>query len=304
MLLRILVGVGLVTTGTLADAQPVFRTGVELVHFGITVVDRGGSPVSGLTAADFEVVERGTPQPIWYFAQGDADEALPLHLGLLFDCSGSMIDDLSFARSAAIKFLNTLMRAEDITLVDFDTEVRAARFGARDFPRLVERLRNRTPDGWTALYDALGVYLDGAQNQTGQKVLVIYTDGGDNRSTLTFGETLSLLKASDVTVYAVGFLEHQPSSARLEQRLRLQQLAEATGGQAIFPMSTKQLDEVYERILQELNARYTLGYVSTDRRADGAWRNVEIRLTRPELKGAKIRTRQGYFAPYRPGSQP
>lgn len=304
MILPILVGLGLVVTSGLAEAQPVYRTGVELVHFGVTVVDRKGTPVSGLTVDDFEVVERGTPQPIWYFAQGDADDARPLHLGLLFDCSGSMTEDLSFSRSAAIKFLNTQERAEDITLVDFDTEVRAARFGPRDFPRLVERLRSRKPDGWTALYDALGVYLDGSQDQTGQKVLVIYTDGGDTSSTMSFAEALSLIKASDVTVYAVGFLEHQPSSSRMEQRLRLQQLAESTGGQAIFPMSIKQLDEAYDKIFQELNARYTLGYVSTDRRADGAWREVEVRLTRPELKGAKVRTRRGYFAPYRPGSQP
>ena len=304
MILPILVGLGLVVTSGLAEAQPVYRTGVELVHFGVTVVDRKGTPVSGLTVDDFEVVERGTPQPVWYFAQGDADDARPLHLGLLFDCSGSMTEDLSFSRSAAIKFLNTQERAEDITLVDFDTEVRAARFGPRDFPRLVERLRSRKPDGWTALYDALGVYLDGSQDQTGQKVLVIYTDGGDTSSTMSFAEALSLIKASDVTVYAVGFLEHQSSSSRMEQRLRLQQLAESTGGQAIFPMSIKQLDEAYDKIFQELNARYTLGYVSTDRRADGAWREVEVRLTRPELKGAKVRTRRGYFAPYRPGSQP
>jgi len=304
VILPILVGLGLVVTSGLAAAQPVYRTGVELVHFGVTVVDRRGTPVSGLTVDDFEVVERGTPQPVWYFAQGDADDARPLHLGLLFDCSGSMTEDLSFSRSAAIKFLNTQERAEDITLVDFDTEVRAARFGPRDFPRLVERLRSRKPDGWTALYDALGVYLDGSQDQTGQKVLVIYTDGGDTSSTMSFAEALSLIKASDVTVYAVGFLEHQSSSSRMEQRLRLQQLAESTGGQAIFPMSIKQLDEAYDKIFQELNARYTLGYVSTDRRADGAWREVEVRLTRPELKGAKVRTRRGYFAPYRPGSQP
>lgn len=304
MLLRTLVGLGLVATSVMGVAQPVYRTGVELVHFGVTVVDRSGTPVSGLSAADFEVLERGTAQRVWYFAQGTANQASPLHVGLLFDCSGSMADDLSFARSAAIKFLNRLQHAEDLTLVDFDTEVRVARFGARDFPHLVERLRSRKPSGWTALYDALGVYLDGAQDQTGQKILVVYTDGGDTRSAITFAETLALLKASDVTVYAVGFLEHQPSSDRMEQRLRLVQVAEVTGGQAIFPTSTRQLDEAYDKILGELEARYTLGYVSSDRRADGAWRDVAIRVTRPELKSARVRTRPGYFAPYRPGSQP
>ena len=63
----------------------------------------------------------------------------------------------------------------------------ASRGSARnDYPRLVERIRARKPDGWTALYDAIGVYLNGAQEQDGQKVLVLYTDGGDTRSSLTF----------------------------------------------------------------------------------------------------------------------
>ena len=58
------------------------------------------------------------------------------------------------------------------------------------------------------------MYLDGAQNQDGQKVLVLYTDGGDTTSSLTFRGMIDLLKASDVTVYAVGYLEHQSSSGR------------------------------------------------------------------------------------------
>ena len=97
-----------------------------------------------------------------------------------------------------------------MTLVDFDTEVRVGRYGQDDFPRLVERIRNRLPTGQTALYDALGVYLDGAFAQDGRKVLVIYTDGEDTRSRMRFGETADLVRASDVTVYAIGFSEASP----------------------------------------------------------------------------------------------
>jgi Ca-activated chloride channel family protein len=261
--------------------------------------------VSGLGADDFLVLEEGQPQRIQYFLRGDTlGERGELHIGMLFDTSGSMVEDLQFARGAAIKFLNTLTQAEDMTLVDFDTEVRVARFGQADFPRLVERLRSRKPDGWTALYDALGVYLDGAAAQTGQKILVLYTDGGDTRSSMTFGEALDLVKASDVTLYVIGFLDHQSSFSRNEQRLRLQQLAEATGGLAFFPTSIKQLDEMYAKVRKEIDARYTLGYASTDRRTDGAWRRVEIKVTRPDLKHAKVRTRTGYFAPYQESSRP
>lgn len=301
---RLISIVGVTLLGSAAPAgQPVFRAGIDLVHFAIVVQDRKGNHVKDLTVDDFEVYEEGRKQTIRYFARGvGVDEsALPLHLGLLFDTSGSMEKDLDFSRSAAIKFLNAIPQAGDMTLVDFDTEVRVARFSQDSFPRLVERIRGRKPDGWTALYDALGVYLDGAADQDGQKILVLYTDGGDTRSNLSFGDAMDLVRASDVTVYVIGFLQNQPSASRMDQRMRLQQIAEQTGGQAFFPMLIKEVDGVYDGIVAEIGARYSLGYSSTNEKTDGAWRNVEIRIKelRPELKGLRIRTRKGYFAPYK-----
>ena len=124
----------------------------------------------------------------------------------------------------------------------------------------------------------------------------MYTDGGDTRSTLSMNEVVDLLRASDVTVYVVGYLEHQSSSIRMIQRMELMRFAEMTGGLALFPTSVKEVDKMYEKIQREILARYSLGYTSTDERMDGAWRDVDIRLKRPDLKGAKLRTRDGYFA--------
>jgi Ca-activated chloride channel family protein len=280
---------------------PVFRSSVDLVTFGVTVVDRKGNFVTDLTPADFTVIEDGREQKVQYFsggvtADGDvqgADEELgKKHLGLMLDTSGSMESDLKLARSAAIKFLNLLPEAQDITLVDFDEEVRITRYPQRDFARLVERIRRRKPDGWTALYDALGVYLDGADQQDGRKILVMYTDGGDTRSELSWSDTLTLLRASDVTVYAVGLVEHT-GSARNELRMRLQQMTDTTGGQAFFPSQLEDLDSAYAKILEEIKAQYHLGYASTNAVQDGAWRKVEIKVKRSDVK---VRSRKGYFA--------
>jgi Ca-activated chloride channel family protein len=286
-----------VATSTIAAQTPTFRTGIDLATFGITVVDKKGEYITDLSAEDFDIIEDGQKQAIKYFARGTDFESGPeMHVGLLFDTSGSMTEDIKLSRSAAVKFLNTLSEAKDMTLVDFDTEVRVAKYGQRDFPRMVERIRGRTPDGETALYDAMGVYLDGASEDDGRKILVLYTDGGDTRSTISFGDVMTLVRASDVTVYSVGFLEH--SRGRIEERARLSQIADATGGQAFFPTTMKDIEAAYDKVVAQIRAQYSLAYSSTNTKQDGSWRKVEIKAKRPGLKDVKILSRRGYFAPY------
>jgi Ca-activated chloride channel homolog len=295
--LRALVVLLAVAVGAPLAAQPVtFRGGIDLTTFAVTISDKKGELVGSVTKDDFEVFEDGKKQTVEYFSKGDGEAAPELHLGLLIDASGSMEQDLKLARSAAIKFLNLVPEAVDITLVDFDTLVRITRYPQRDFPRLIERIRMRKPDGYTALYDAVGTYLDGADQQPGRKIMVMYTDGGDTRSALSFNETVTLLKASQVTVYAIGLVENA-GSARTDLRMKLQQMAETTGGQAFFPSHMKDVESTYDKVLGEIHAQYHLGYLSTNTSTDGAWRKVEIKLKNPDLK---LRTRKGYFGPYKP----
>jgi len=275
--------------------QQTFRSGVDLATFGVTVVDRKGNPVTDLTRDDFAVLEDGQPQELRYFAAGDGDTAPPLHLGLMLDASGSMQSDLKLAQGASIKFLNLLPQAVDVTLVDFDTQVRITRYPQRDFPRLVERIRRRKPEGMTALYDALGTVLDGMNQENGRRVLVMYTDGADSRSVLNLNETLTLLRASQVTVYAIGLVENTGSSRQMLQ-MTLMQLTEATGGQAFFTSSMKEVEAAYDKVLAQVTGQYHLGYLSANAATDGAWRKVEITVRRP---GTRVRARKGYFAPYK-----
>jgi Ca-activated chloride channel family protein len=295
-----------VTSARRPQQVPVFRGGVDLVNTSVTVTDKRGKLVTDLTADDFEIREDGRLQTIRYFSMGaeTSGSAPELHLGVLLDVSGSMADDIGFTRTAAIRFLNTLLDAVDITLVDFDTEVRVARYGQPDFARLVERIRQQKLGVYTAMYDAIGVYLDGADGQEGRKIMVLYTDGGDTRSTMRFSDVVDLLRASDVTVYAIGALEHQSGAARNAQRLILQRIADTTGGQAYFPTSITEVDKIYEQVAAEIRAQYAIGFVSTNEATDGAWRKVDIKVNRPDAKDLKIRSRKGYFARYRRATRP
>jgi Ca-activated chloride channel homolog len=280
-----------------AEAQFSYKTGVDVAAFAVTVLDREGSPISGLGREDFEVRENGVVQPVSYFSAGSAENAVPLHLGLLFDTSESMLKELTFSRNAAVRFLNTFPDAVDFTLVEFDDDVRAARFSQAQFPRLVERIRSRKAKGRTSLYDAMTVYLGSAYDQTGRKVLVLYTDGGDTSSSRTWDETIRLLRASDATVYSIGFVANARGSDRLGLQSKLMEIARVTGGKAVFPGSMKELEPMYDAIADEIHGQYLVGYVPTDTARDGKWRKVEIRLKNPPSERTQVRTREGYFAP-------
>jgi Ca-activated chloride channel family protein len=282
---------------------PTFRAGIDLTTFGVTVTDRAGAYLTDLTRDDFEILEDGRPQEIRYFAKGEASVgafAPELHLGLLLDTSGSMTADIGLARTAAVRFLNTFPDARDMALVDFATEVNIARYGQADFARMVERIRSRRPAGGTTLYDALGVYLDQASEDEGRTILVLYTDGGDTNSASSFSDVLTLVRASDVTIYVVGFLHHQSSRTQFDQRTKLSQIARASGGEAFFPRSIDDVQAAYDKVTSQIRAQYSLAFASTNEKLDGSWRKVEIRVRRPGLRGVQVQTRQGYFAPFKP----
>jgi len=314
-LVRALLLASAVAAPVALGAQARFRSGIDLIHVGVTVLDENGHFVTDLKADDFELYEEGRKQKVAFFsgcrpedgedgrsAHGvDAEERL-MRLGLLLDTSGSMDSDIAMARSGAVKFLNTFPNARDITLVDFDTEVRIARYGQADFPRLVERIRSRKPDGWTALYDALGAYLDGSFDLDGRKVMVLYTDGGDTRSAVTFAEAVDMLRAADVTLYVIGFLENQPPSVRNPHRMRLMQLAEVTGGEAFFPSSSRMIQEIFDKVAAQIHAQYSLGFTSSNARRDGKWRRLEVRLVGTGHEELKVQSRPGYYAPLHLGA--
>jgi Ca-activated chloride channel family protein len=281
-----------------ARAQFSYKTGVDVAGFTVTVANRAGETITDLTADDFEVREDGMPQSVSYFVAGGAanEDGVPLHVGLLFDTSESMERDLAFSRNAAIKFLKTFSNAADFTLVEFADDVRAARFTQAEFPRLVERIRSGKAKGKTSLYDAVAVYLGSAFDETGRKVLVIFTDGDDTSSSRRWDETLRLLRASDVTVYTIGFLSTR-GSGRLVLQSKLMEIARLTGGRAVFPSTMKELDPVYASIASEIQGQYVLGYIPTNTARDGKWRKVEIKLKRPPPDKVQLRTREGYFAP-------
>ena len=301
--LGLVAGFAVVAAAAALDAQQVFRAGVDTVYLPVVVTARNGTPVRGLSANDFEIRENGRLQAVVTLSEGSGvlpdipgGGDVPLHLGILLDRSGSMDDDFKAASGAAVKFINALDAARDVTLVEFETRIRLARFEPTNYPQLFSRIRESSSGLQTAFYDAVVTYIDAARKRGGQHLLVIYSDGQDSSSEASFGELLRLLRLGNVIVYAIGYLEHQPASNRFQARQTLTSIAHETGGEAYFPVSERELDGIYSRILGEVASRYTVGYVSNDASRDGRFRRVEVKIRPPRNQGVRIRTRSGYIA--------
>jgi Ca-activated chloride channel family protein len=229
------------------------------------------------------------------FDVGEREE-LALNLGMLFDTSQSMRKDLKLSQESAIRFLDAIPRARDLLLIFFDRDIRLSRYNSENQQGIFERILETKGEGYTALYDAIAVYLSRVAETPGRKVLVVFTDGDDTTSQVPPHEVQRLVRSSDVTVYPVAFPgEYRPSSAdALRARSFLHSLAELSGGRVFQPTASRELAGIYQSILDELGTQYVLGYVSDNPKRDGRFRRITVELKRP---GLKLRHRPGYDAP-------
>jgi VWFA-related protein len=112
----------------------------------------------------------------------------------------------------------------------------------------------------------------------------------------SFDDILDRVKRAETAVYTIGLRSSDEPSSRgfNEAEFELRQFAQQTGGRAFFPRQIGDLAGVYGEISDELSSQYTLGYTSKNQRRDGLWRNIVVRVNRPNI--APPRTKLGYFA--------
>ena len=288
---------GTAVAGGVQQAAPpqAYRTAVDFVHLPVVVLDRSGRPIGGLVASDFEIREGGEARTVVTFAEGPPGEAVPLHLGLMLDKSESMELDRDLSAAAAVRFVEAMSEARDVTFVEFGADVRMGRYEPASYLQLFSRIRETALAHQTALYDALGRYVETATARPGQHILLVHTDGGDSGRGLNASDVRDLLRLGNVIVYVVGYLDNQGPNERVRQRAVLTQLARETGGEAFFASNSKDVDRIYADIRAEIAARYTLGYVPAAPDRDARFRRVEVRLRHARSDGARVRSRSGYI---------
>jgi VWFA-related protein len=128
-----------------------------------------------------------------------------------------------------------------------------------------------------------------------RQALVVFSDGEDTSSLVSFEEVLELAKRSETALYTIALRGADTETKGFrEAEFVMRQLAQESGGKAFFPMKIEDLNGVYSQIADELSSQYALGYTSRNARRDGAWRRIVVQVAKPSVTA---RTKRGYYAP-------
>jgi len=276
------------------DDDDVVRVNTDLVVLNVTVTDKAGQYVKALKASDFKVFEDGVEVPSNMITSFSLQES-PYAAVVLLDSSGSMEARFSLARSAAIRFLDGL-RQEDVAAVyRFDSKVeRVQEFsGGRDLAPTAYAIRAK---GMTTLNDAIVEAAKTlADRPEHRKAIVILSDGMDTFSKASSEKAVESALAVGASIFAVDMSSIEiANSARQQSAASLKGFAEKTGGRFVSTPGGPALRDAFAGIADELGHQYTISYRPINKKRDGKWRTLEVKVPQEDLT---VRTRKGYRAP-------
>ncbi len=315
--------------------RPNIRVRVDRVNVGVIVTDSRGQFIGGLRREDFHLIDDGAEQPITDFLSVDepaqilllieAGPAVYLLEGGHLQAVHALLDGLAPGDRVAIARYNAAPEA----ILDFTSDKRTAA-GALD------QLSFNLGFGQLNLATSLTTALDWLARLPGKKSLVLLSTGVDTSPLSGVQLLQTRLQSSDVRVLAVSLggelrgpgipdKKHskkalpnpEKTQAAAEEFARadeeLKAIAQANGGRAYFPQSTKDFAEVFTEIAQLVRHEYNLGFDPPVR--DGKLHSIEVRLTNvpaensekiaagaPRSQAYRVDHRQAYVAP--PAEQP
>jgi len=292
------------------EELPEFRIGVDvgMVSVPVTVRRADGSFFRGLTQKSFRILEDGKEQEIVFFAQ----EALPTHIAIVLDISGSVRPEWGSIKQATKRFIEHFRPDDSFSITTFNTEVVLKMPWGKRTDRVDAVLTSIYCKDETKLWDAIWVVATEVfEGIDGKKVMIVMTDGLDNQSISSYADAVRASVENQIAIYIVSKVEAlrqyfeylypggvpQGYFAQAESILR--RLADDTGGRVLRPNNFGQLGDVYDEVSEELRNQYTLGYISTNTAKDGTYREINVGVSTQDARNVTITSRPGYYAPRR-----
>lgn len=284
----------------LATASPapklgLIRSRADLVTVPVTITDELNRPIIGLGENNFQLFENRKLQQIKNFSSEDA----PISIGIILDTSRSMTNKLERAREAVRQFCEASNPADEFFLINFSDEPRLV----TDFTSRPEELENALlaveAKGRTSLLDAIYMGIRKMKSaRYSRRALLIFSDGGDNRSRYNELDVKRAIKEADVLIYSVGTFDRYASTQEelLGPEL-LKSISDVTGGDSFTLTHVAELPEVTRSIGSRLRHQYVLTYRPEEALRDGKWHKISVKLRLPRKWSLlRVRARTGYYA--------
>jgi VWFA-related protein len=278
-----------------ASSITVFSREVDLIF---TVTDKHGAFVTGLQQQNFGLLDDGRPpERVIRFVQ---QTNLPLRVGIMLDTSSSIRQRFIFEQNAATDFLLQVLHQADRAFVEgFDVQTDITQDFTNRIDLLDSGIRKLKPGGGTALFDSLyktcrDQMLTLQQTNDVRKAIVLVSDGDDDYSRATVNDAVKMCQRAETIVYTIS-TSTGPSRDKGDDVL--QQIADATGGQAFFPTRMEDVAQGFHNIEVELRSQYSLVYRPANFKQDGSFRTIYLQSLDPRYS---VRAKKGYFAPKAP----
>ncbi len=278
-----------------AKSASSIRVDVRMALVPVTVLDGNGRNVTGLQRENFRVIDGREPQAIASFSREDQ----PISVGLIFDCSRSMMDKFAVARTAPVELFRQLNDQDETFLITVSDAAELRRSFTGNFGDVRDALLFTRPTGSTSLLD--GIYLGLAEMKKAhnpRKALIVVSDGGDNNSRYTMRELRKIAQESDTQIFSIGLHANPQAPEETEGPELLDGLGRASGGIQYVVRQPSEIAQAMAKIGTTLHNEYVLGYYPPASAQSGKYRTITVELRVPEgLPALHIYSRSGYYAP-------
>jgi VWFA-related protein len=313
---------------TVSEEDQVIKVDTEAVNVLFTAQDKNRRLLTGLKAEDIKILENGQPQEIVAFSR---QVDLPLSLAILIDTSASQERTLPEEKSAAISFVESVVRPakDEVSVISFTGDSTLEQGMTNNLTRLrraIDRVqfvppsgylgggvvsnggsvpgtppisgRNQSSAGSTAIWDSVWVtseeVLGPAPDKT-RRAIILLTDGYDTYSQKKLDDAVRAAQKAEAVIYSIGIGDKFYDG--VDEGV-LKRISERTGGRAYFPRDESELRDAFRQIQEEMRSQYLLAYEPSNAAKDGSYRTIEIQLVNQQMQRDKVKLthRQGYFA--------
>jgi len=274
---------------------PTFRAGADAIVVDASV-RRNNRPVTGLTAADFEIVDNGVLQNVTAVSY----EKLPIDVTVALDVSASVTGSVLEQLRRSVQQLTSDLHAQDrLELLTFNQRIQRLADFASPASTPDAAVARISAAGGSAVFDSLAVALTVPATAARRHLIVLFSDGVDS-SSISDPETLFQLAGSSGSTVAVVLASANSQatasvfSRRVPGSITVQRLydriATDTGGTVVPVSAGDNLATTFRRVLDDFRASYVLYFTPQGVERTGA-HTLDVRVKRSDVQ---VRARSGY----------